>query len=174
MKQSFFIMLGYPCSGKSYFARKLADHYRFIRLNGDSIRYAMFDNEEDRGPQNNHLVFSALDYVTKEILRSGHSVIYDASHNKASNRESASSLALPFSLKPILIWVQVPLDIARERLMNREKLPDQPIISDKRFNQLVGDLHAPNDNELCIIIDGSKPFADQLISFQSQVEKINL
>ena len=173
MKQHLFLMLGYPGAGKSYFARQLAEAIRAVRLNGDGARHLMFDKEEtQRNPANNPIVFGALDYAAQQILTAGYSVVIDASHNRKQDRIGKAQLGAAFGIRPILVWVQVPVDMARERQETRERLPDQPLVPPARFEQLVSNLQPPEALEPYIIVDGLAPFAEQLASFRRQLANI--
>jgi predicted kinase len=163
-------MLGYPGSGKSYFAKKLASEIKAVRLNGDSVRHSMFDNEKQRwDPRNNPLVFGALDYAAQEVLRAGYSVIYDASHNRKVDRNKAEKLGEPFGAAPIIIWVQTTKEASKKRQETRNQTLDQPDVPAKRFEELVAGLTPPEANEKCITIDGLSPFQDQFESFRGQL-----
>jgi len=167
-------MLGYPGAGKSNFARHLAEEIKAVRFNGDSMRHGMFDEEEKRrDPGNNSMVFGAMDYSSSEVLKSGYSVIYDASHNRKVDRLSAQNLASPFGITPVIIWLKVPLEIAKDRAFNRERSVDQPSISEKRFDELVNSIEIPEANEKVILIDGTKPFNEQMESFNSQLNVLS-
>jgi predicted kinase len=170
MQQRLFIMLGYPGSGKSYFAKRLAPEIKAVRLNGDSIRHNMFTDEKQRWyPRNNPLVFGALDYAAQEILKAGYSVIYDASHNRRVDRTKAAKLGEPFGVTPIIIWIQTTKETAKKRRETRDQALDQPDVPAKRFEELVANLAPPEPNEKCIVIDGLGSFQDQLDSFSKQL-----
>jgi predicted kinase len=70
---------GNPGSGKSIFARQIAEHLHTVRLIGDSIRIAMFGSAEsidkaytdETVAQLNNMVFGAIDYVAEQVLGSG-------------------------------------------------------------------------------------------------------
>lgn len=166
-------MLGYPGSGKSYFARQLADSIGAVRLNGDGLRHKLFADEETRiNPKNNPLVFGALDYATEEILRAGYSVIYDASHNKKRDRLNATRLAQPFGIMPIIVWVKVPVELAKLRNGSRTDTSTEPKAPEERFEQMAKGLQEPTHEEAVIIIDGTQPFEKQLVSFKTQFDSL--
>ena len=169
MRQDLFLMLGYPGSGKSYFARQLAEQISAVRLNGDGVRHAMFEGEEAMNPKNNPMVFGALDYAANQVLKAGYSVIYDASHNKYEDREKGRVLAGQYGVEPIIVWVQITKQTAKDRVASRERLPDQPFIRPERLDQLMKNLQPPKETEPCIKIDGTVPFDEQYQSFQQQL-----
>jgi predicted kinase len=86
-KPLLIMFLGVTGSGKSYFARQLAAKIGAVRLNGDSMRLALFKTPEavearHSDPTTNPMTFGAIDYAAGQILLAGCSVIYDAHHNR--------------------------------------------------------------------------------------------
>ena len=133
----------------------------------------MFTDEDTRrDPANNPIVFGALDYAAEQVLHAGYSVVFDASHNKKVDRARKERLGEPFGIKPIIIWVQVPVEVAKARLETREQLPDQPVIRPGRFEELVAAVQPPESHELCIKVDGTVPFTEQMESFSQQLQEI--
>ncbi len=172
MKLFLLVMLGYPGPGKSFFARQLAKQIQVVRLNGDNARHIMFNSDNERyNPLYKTMVFGALDYATLEILNAGYSVIYDASHNRRSDRQKALRLVKKYGVYPIIIWTQVPRELAKARVQTREVRSDQPVLPMKRFAQLVASLQPPDEQEKAIIIDGTQQFTEQLESFQAQLAR---
>ena len=60
MNLTLFMMLGYPGSGKTTFARQLAETYGMVRISSDDLRPYMYkDVAAIRDTRNNPLVFGA-------------------------------------------------------------------------------------------------------------------
>lgn len=166
-------MLGYPGSGKTYFSQQLATRIGAVRLGADGIRHKMYKDEATRwAPASHSAVFGALDYAAHAVLISGCDVIYDASHNRRADRAKAEALARSLDITPIIIWVKTPLQTARKREALREITPDQPKVPADRLEALVGELQKPEPDEMCIIIDGTLPFDQQLAEFRAQIHTL--
>lgn len=176
-------LIGHSGSGKSYFARALAEQNGWVRLNGDTLRIAMFGSRE--GAQKakevdpslvREKVFNALDYATGQILKTGISVVYDANNNKRSIRDDQAILAHKYGAIPLAVWVKTPRDVAIERTQSREELIDQRKMDAQQAQEVV-DRHIqnfdePGDDELVITIDGLATSAQQLEQFTSQLKEI--
>lgn len=175
------MFLGNPGSGKSYFAKQLARQIGAVRLNGDSMKTAIYGSYDYIRANNlideaNQYGFSALNYAVEEVLRAGHSVVYDANNLRRSTRKNHEALARKYGALPIVVWVQTPPAIARERALGRELTPDQPTFTQTQYEQtlsrLVANFEDPTEDELVIAIDGTAPFEEQYVLFQKGVERL--
>ena len=80
-KPLLIMLYGYPGSGKSYVARQLSNHLQAAHVQGDRIRFELFEQPRfDK--QENAVVTQLMDYMTEEFLNSGISVIYDTNGEK--------------------------------------------------------------------------------------------
>lgn len=169
MKQTLFMMLGYPGSGKSHFAKRLAHELGAVRINSDAMRASVFDNPSDHyNAAGFRIVFGALDYAAHVILSAGHTVIYDANCNRRSERAKNVALASEHNAGAFVIWVKTSPEEAAHRAANRELGSDQVQISQERFNEIKEILEEPTQDENVIVIDGTKSFEEQLKQFTNQ------
>lgn len=84
-KPLIIVFVGFPGSGKTYFARRLAEQLPAVTFNSDALRVAMFGSIEnvERIRQNDQSrlyddVFGAMNYATRQVLKAGYSVVFDA------------------------------------------------------------------------------------------------
>lgn len=172
-------MLGHPGSGKSYFTRQLAPIIGAVRLNGDHMRTAMFTDPKDiANRDNNPKVFGAIDYAVYEVLRAGHSVLYDAMHNKHADRLRHEAAAKELGAPTVLVWVKTPYEVALKRGVERPEQPDQRRKSEEQMKQsldfFIAALEQPKPGERTIVIDGMKPFEEQYESFTRQLSDLHV
>jgi len=175
MDKTIYLMFGYIGSGKSTFARQLAIEIGAVRLNGDELRQKMFNSvEEIRNTRNNPLVFAALDYATEQVLKANLSVVYDVSHNKVEDRTSKEELASQCRARTILVWVQSPLDLARQRTLDRSRRGEAISVPIDIHDSMAQGMQLPLPNEKCIIIDGQQNFQNQFADFRRQLALLKL
>lgn len=181
-KQPLLLMfLGSPGSGKSYFAKHIADKLNAIRINGDSMRLAIFGSLEeiertyhsnDRHKVNTY-TFNALDYVAEQILVRGNDVVYDAHHNKRVDRETLEQIAARCKALPIVVRIKTPYEVALKRGQTREAKVDQRQLSEEKMREVMARHQAntdePIETEKVIVIDGELPFEKQYKEFESQL-----
>lgn len=181
MKPLLIMFLGYPGSGKSYFARQLAERINAVRLNGDSMRIALFKTVDaiNSHPDKKHLneqTFNAIDYSVAQILKAGHSVVYDAHHNKRGIREGLEALANEYSATPIVVWVKTPHEVALKRGQTREAAADTRNMSEEEMlasmNRHMANFDEPYETEKVIVIDGTASFTEQYDSYITQLERL--
>lgn len=175
-------MLGHAGSGKSYFARQLATEKKWVRLNGDSMRMALFGSREEAMKHPDSLtrtgVFKAIDYVAEHILQAGHSVIFDSNNNRKDIRLQHAELARKYGALPVVVWVQAPKELAVERTQQRDEAVDQfkmdPDLAKSVVERHMRNFDEPTGDELVVTIDGTEPFEKQLKTYNSQLENMHV
>lgn len=177
------MFIGVPGSGKSFFARQLAEQIHGVRLSGDAMRLAIFGSIEAidavyHSPQRQHVntyTFGAIDYVTDQLLASGVSVIIDAIHSKRSDREKQEEIARRHDAKTVLVHIKTGYETALARGQQREVFADQRQFDEAKMREVIAQFEAslepPDNNESCVIISGELPFAEQLELFNQAVAK---
>ncbi len=171
------MFLGSPGSGKSFFARQLAKRIHAVRLNGDSMRIAMFGSVEEiekrKANKDTGQVFKAIDYVITQILATNISVVYDAHHNRKAIREGLEKLAEEHGATPVVIWIKTPYEEALKRGQEREATQDQRKKTEENMRDLIArhmaNFEEPTKNEKVIVIDGMVDFETQYKSYLEQI-----
>lgn len=177
------VFLGFPGSGKTYFATRLAKVINAVTFNSDAFRMAMFKThdhiENIRLTDNGRLytdVFGAMDYATKQSLLAGHSVIYDAQQSKRRDRSAIEKMAADTNAVPILVWIKTSKDLALRRGQEREARDDSHQYSLDKMEMLINRFDAvtdlPEPSENVIHINGELPFEEQFASFEEQMNSI--
>lgn len=163
------VFLGSPGSGKTYFATHLADRIQAVTLNSDALRLSMFKTHDAidhiRTTDQGRLyvdVFGAMDYSTKQILRSGYSAIYDAQQTKRKDRRNIEKVASDAGAIPILVWIKTDKQVALHRGQQREARDDSHQYSAEKMNMLINRFDTvtdlPEANENTIAINGELMF----------------
>jgi predicted kinase len=114
----FVVVSGLPGTGKSYFCRKLAERLPFPILESDNLRKVLSSNP-DYGAEESNRLFQACHCLIEELLRRGIPLIFDATNLVERNREHLYRIADTVEAKLILVRVEAPPDVVRQRLNNR-------------------------------------------------------
>lgn len=85
-KPMFVMMVGLPASGKSTVSAELAEEYDATMFSSDALREELFGNESIQS--NPAKLFAELHRRIKECLKSGGSVIYDATNISSKRRRA--------------------------------------------------------------------------------------
>lgn len=170
-----FILLGFLGSGKSYVSRWLTPHAGAVYLRADELRLAMFgfDRPELYTPKNKALVNNANRYAMAQILKSRQAhVVLDANHNAKSVRLAIANEAAKHDAATIVVWVQTPLEIAKERTVVRERTEGHVLFESGLVEKMAKRLEEPDTDELVITINGRATAREQQKSFDKQLAVI--
>lgn len=173
------MMMGHSGSGKSYFVRQLVENIPLVRINGDTLRIEMYGSVEELDRYKavdptlpREKIFSALDYMAKQVLSAGYSVVYESNNNKHSIRTKLAQLAIEQGAVPVVIWIQTSANEAVSRIQVREVAPDARQFDEQQAREVVerhiANTDEPGIDENVIKIDGTIPFEQQYESFQKQ------
>lgn len=182
-KPLLVVFIGFPGSGKTYFAKRLGKRLNALVLNSDAMRLSMFGSheriEEIRKSDNARLyedVFGAMDYATKQALLAGISVVYDAQKATRENRLQIEKIAEEHDAQPVLVWIQTSAAVAKERGQQREARADSHVYTVEKMDYLVDrfaeQTEPPEPNENVIELSGEIPFEQQYDAFLQKLEEI--
>lgn len=177
------VFLGFPGSGKTYFATRLAEKLQAVTLNSDAMRLSMFGSleriEHIRQTDNPRLyvdVFGAMDYAAAQALRAGHTVIYDAQQTKRRDRKHVEELAASAGAIPVLVWIKTSPQVALRRGQEREARADSHQYTEEKMRMLIERFSNVTDlpglDENVIEISGELPFEEQFGVFEEAAKKI--
>lgn len=114
------VVSGLPGTGKSFLCRKLAEKSPFLILPSDALRKVLFPAPQYNEQENKRL-FSACHVLIEELLQKGIPVIFDATNLLEHHREYLYRAAERAGAKLILVWVEAPPEVVRQRLLARER-----------------------------------------------------
>lgn len=114
---------GLPGTGKSYFSRKLAEQLPSVIVESDALRKKLFPVPAYSAEESQRL-FAACYRLIEELLSSSISVILDATNLVEYYREHLYRIAERLKVKLIVVWVQAPKELVRQRLQGRSEGSD--------------------------------------------------
>jgi predicted kinase len=117
---AFIIVSGLPGTGKSYFCRRLAERLPFLVLESDALRKLLFSSPTYSASESSHL-FHTIHYLVEGLLSKGIPVILDATNLSERYRERLYNIAERLKARLILVRVEAPPALVRERLKARSK-----------------------------------------------------
>lgn len=163
-KPTLIMLYGFPGAGKSYFARQLCDDVNAAHVQGDRIRFELF--EEPRfDQQENDIVNHLMEYMTEEFLNAGISVVYDMNAARLSQRRLLRDLARKVKAESSLIWFQIDPESAFERSNKRDRRRSDdkfaPAIDRPTFDNLSSGMQNPTPTEDYIVISGKHTYPTQ-------------
>lgn len=156
------MMYGYPGAGKTSFARQLCDELGLVHLQEDKIRHELFG-----GNASDKAVRKVMNYMTRELLKAGVSIAYDAEVLRSSDRKAVRELSFETKAASLLVWLQVDPETTfvrtakRDRRKADDKYADE--YTEEEYRQILAFMQNPN-NEDYIVVSGKHTFHSQRAS----------
>jgi predicted kinase len=117
-KPALVIVSGLPGTGKSYFSRKLAERLPSAVIESDALRKQLFPTPT-YSAEESHRLFNACHRLIEELLGKGVPVILDATNLVEHHREPLYRIARRLGAKLIIVRVEAPRELVRQRLQGR-------------------------------------------------------
>lgn len=163
-KPTLILLYGFPGAGKTYLARNLCADLSAAHVQGDRIRFELFE-EPRYDKQENEIVNHLMEYMTEEFLSAGISVIYDVNASRISQRRQLRDLARKMKAETVLIWLQIDTESAfvRGSKRDRRKADDKYSASlDKTtFEYQASQMQNPTTTEDYMVISGKHTYSTQ-------------
>jgi predicted kinase len=122
-RPGFVAVSGLPGAGKSYFCSKLAERLPFAILESDALRKVLFSTPDYSAKESQRL-FRAVHSLIEKLLERGVSLILDATNLSEQNREYLYSIAERLGVGLVMVRVEAPDEVVRQRLESRQENPE--------------------------------------------------
>ena len=119
-KPILIIVSGLPGTGKSYFCKRLTERLPATILESDALRKTLFTKPSYSRTESARL-FKTIRLLTERLLKRGISPILDATNLSERYREYFYSIAERLDVKLVLVSVEAPPLLVKERLEARLK-----------------------------------------------------
>lgn len=163
-KPTLILLYGFPGAGKSFFARQLCEDIQAAHVQGERIRYELFE-EPRYDKQENDVVNHLMEYMAEEFLNAGISVVYDINAARVGQRRLLRELARKAKAPSILIWLQIDVESAFTRAVKRDrrKADDKYAMALDRttFDSQAGQMQNPEPTEDFFVISGKHTYHTQ-------------
>lgn len=161
---SLFLLYGFPGAGKTYFARQLCEELQAAHIQGDRIRFELFDQPRyDR--QENDIVSHLMAYMAEEFLQAGISVVFDVNAMRATQRRELREMSRKLKATTILVWFQIDTESAFTRVIKRDRRKQDDKyatpIDRSTFDSVINAMQNPAPTEEYMVISGKRTFQTQ-------------
>jgi predicted kinase len=175
-KPALIALYGYPGSGKTHFARQLCDTIGTAHIQGDRIRYELFERPR-YDKQENEVVTHLMEYMAEEFLNAGVSVVFDINAMRLVQRRALRDMARKSHAVPLLVWLQIDAESAYLRASQRDRRKNDDKFAmpmdQETFERLTGTMQNPN-NEDYTVISGKHTFNAQRSAIMKKLYDLGL
>ena len=156
-KPKLYLFVGYPGAGKTTVSKVIEEATGAMHIWSDQERQKMFDSPTHSRQESNEL-YAYLNEQTRDLLSDGKSVIFDTNFNHKKDRDHLKQIAEQNGAETIIVWVNTPVDLARERAVHSQILRNgyDFTMSKEQFNEIASKLEEPEESEKVLKIDGTK------------------
>ncbi len=120
VEPTLIVVSGLPGTGKSYFCSQLAQRLPSLILESDALRKTLFSSP-NYSQQESSQLFQATHLLTERLLAKGIPIILDATNLSERHRERLYNIADRLGARLILVWVEAPPEVVRQRLEARKE-----------------------------------------------------
>ena len=152
------VICGFIGAGKTTFARKLEKETGAVRITKDEWLVKIFGSKitsDSNFEKYDKKVTELAKQIAFKILESGSDVIIDEGFWVKTQRNDIKKKIIDIGAKPILYYVESPIEKMRERVVDRSKIPpeDSFEISGEMFDSYVTYWEPPTEDEEFILVN---------------------
>jgi predicted kinase len=153
-KPKLYFFVGFPGAGKTTLAKSIADATGATHIWADDERHQLFpaaSHTEEESVQ----LYDILNRRAEELLSKGESVVFDTNFNYYDDRQAMRDIADRQKAETVMIWLNVPREIAKNRAVCSDKVRNgyKISMSNEQFDAIADKLEPPTDQEKYINID---------------------
>lgn len=130
IKPSLYILVGIPCSGKSYYAEKIFEPKNIKIVSTDEIRIEIFGTRKFDINRNNEIFEIAFSRIKEELI-SGRDVVFDATNTNKKYRRTVIKLGKSCNSRIVAVVMNTPLSVCLRR--NRERPEESKLPEGKLY-----------------------------------------
>ncbi len=161
---TLFLLFGFPGAGKTYFARQLCEELQAAHVQGDRMRFELFEEPRyDR--QENEIVNHLMEYMTEEFLQAGISVVFDVNAMRTGQRRQLREMARRHKAQTVLVWFQLDIESAFDRVAKRDRRKADDKYSTPldrtTFESVIAGMQNPTPTEDYMVVSGKRTFQTQ-------------
>jgi predicted kinase len=120
VKPVFIAVSGLPGTGKSYLCQQLAQRLPLAILESDALRKVLYPTPSYSAAESSHL-FQTIHLLIERLLKRSVSLVLDATNLAERDREYLYRIADRLGVKLILVRVEAPPELVKERLKARQE-----------------------------------------------------
>lgn len=166
------ITMGYPGSGKTFFARQLSEAFEIPRISENRLRFELFEKPQFNLDESD-IITRIMDYNLEQLFKTKQTIICEGLFLQAKSRAHIYTLARAAGYKTLTVWLQTDIQTSATRAIKRDRRnPDSKHsfnLDQRTFNFLKDQLQRPSEKEEFVVISGKHAFKSQTLTILKRV-----
>ena len=166
-----YLFVGYPFSGKTTLSKKLERKLDFARVSIDEVKFDLgyrSVSDDDVPDEAWVKIFYELDKKIVDLLQSGKTILNEYAWLTKKWRDRARNLAQDLGIHTIVIFVDTPQEVVRQRLEENRLTQERFDVPDNIFEEALNEFEKPLDDEDVIIYRQSDSVDDWIKQYMHQ------
>jgi predicted kinase len=146
-----YIFCGIPFSGKTTIAKELEKAKGFKRIDLDEIKFSIFGNnieDEQVDKDGWDKVYKNMYKEIEDNLKEGKTVVNDTGNFTKNERSLVKNIADRLGVETVEVFIDTPVEVARQRWMENKKTIKRFDVSDKDMNLSINEMEPPLGKEV--------------------------
>lgn len=161
------LVMGYPGSGKTFFARQFAEQFSLVRISDDVIRFELFEQPQF-SKEEAEIIGRMRNYALSEVLKTKQTVVVEGTFLTSAERKSVYEIAKSAGYRTLVVWLQTDLQTSAVRATRRDRRnPDSKYafaLNKQQFESIRVTLQRPSEREDSVVISGKHAFKSQSLT----------
>jgi len=149
-----YLFCGIPFAGKTTLAKKVANRFGYTRIDLDEVKFELLGNDvndETIDQSSWDRIYQEMYHRIDNALKRGETVIHDTGNFTIYERELVRKIGQKTGIEAITVFVDTPIEVAHQRLLENRQSNSRFDISDKSFESAVAEMEPPALDEKQII-----------------------
>lgn len=167
-----YIFCGLPFSGKTTFAKKLAEKKHWVRVDIDEIKgeHGFGSISDDEITHEEWVsIFNDMNNRIRTYLKEGKTVISDISNLEKSDRDDLRKIAEEVGSTTRVVYINTPVEVARQRWLRNRETNSRFDLTENVIGEAINSLQVPTTEENVIILDYMETREDWMKLFSDVV-----
>lgn len=164
-KVKLVIMCGIPFAGKTVLAKKLEKDLGFVRVDLDEVTFELMGSEVKDGDIDQagwDKIYQEMYRRIEELLKEGKGVVHDTGNFTVYERGLISDIAKKVGAGLVTVFLDVPVEVARERMQKNRETGERSDVTDKAFDEAVAEMEKPLEQENPLVYNNENKYQDLL------------
>lgn len=169
------ITMGYPGSGKTFFARQFAELYDIARVSEDRIRHELFEQPQYSEDEAD-IINRVMGYMLEQLMQTEKTLICEGGFLNAKKRVELEKAAIKAGYKTLVVWLQTDIETSAARAATRDRRnPDSKFsfeLDRNTFDNVRSLLQKPGEREVAVVVSGKHAFKSQSLTVLRKIAAI--